>query len=68
MFTACITRKVSVVMFGEWIIVLFSTGSRFKVQRFGGSHAHFDVTRPAKGPACDCNGKDKQGHKGKGKE
>jgi DnaJ-class molecular chaperone len=46
----------------------FSIGSRFKVQRFGGSHAHFDVTRPAKCPACDGDGNAKQGHKGNGKE
>jgi hypothetical protein len=36
--------------------------------RFGGSHAHFDVTRAAKHAACDGNGKGKQCHKGKGKE
>jgi hypothetical protein len=48
--------------------VSFSIGSRFKVQRFGGSHAHFEVTRPAEGSACDGDGKGKQGKQGKGKE
>jgi hypothetical protein len=47
--------------------VSFSTGSRFKVQRFGGSHAHFEVTRPAEGSACDGDGKAKQGKQGEEK-
>ena len=67
MFTDCMTRKVSVVIFGEWITFSFSIGSRFKVQWFGGSHAHFKITRPAEHAACHGYGKGKQGHKGKGK-
>jgi hypothetical protein len=62
------TRKVSMVIFGEWIIVSFSIGSIFKVQRLTCTHSHFKVTRPAECTACDGDGKGKQGHKGKGKE
>jgi hypothetical protein len=68
MFAACIMRKVSDVIFGEWIIVSFSIGSRFKVQRFTCTESCFDVTRAAKGSACDGDGNAKQGKQGKGKE
>ena len=40
----------------------------FNVQRFTGADSHFNVTRPAKFPACDGNGKAKANDKGKGKE
>jgi hypothetical protein len=39
-----------------------------KVQRFTGTHAHFDITRAAECAACDGNGKAKANDKGKGKE
>jgi hypothetical protein len=42
--------------------------SIFKVHGFTCADAHFDVTRAAKFPACDGNGKAKQCHKGKAKE
>jgi hypothetical protein len=43
-------------------------GSIFKVYGFRGTEPCFNITRPAEGPACDGDGKAKQGHKGKGKE
>jgi hypothetical protein len=46
----------------------FSTGSRFKVHWLTGSHAHFQVTRPAERAACDGDGKAKQGKQGEEKE
>jgi hypothetical protein len=33
-----------------------------------GTESCFDITRAAEFPACDGDGKAKQGHKGKGKE
>jgi len=36
------------------------------VQRLTRTHAHFDVTRAAEAPACDGNGKAKQGKQDKG--
>ena len=39
-----------------------------KVQRLTCTDSHFDVTRPAEFPACDGDGKAKQGEQGKGKE
>jgi hypothetical protein len=38
------------------------------VERLTGAHAHFQVTRAAKGSACDGDGNAKANDKGKGKE
>jgi hypothetical protein len=59
------TRKVSVVIFGEWIMFRFLW---LKVHGFTGAEPCFDVTRPAKFPACDSNGNAKQGKQGEAKE
>jgi hypothetical protein len=40
----------------------------FNVQRLTGADSHLEVTRPAKGSACDGNGKAKQGKQGEEKE
>jgi hypothetical protein len=39
-----------------------------EVQRFTGTHAHFEVTRPSECAARDGDAKGKAKHKGKGKE